>query len=382
MTLRNFSSTATSTTLVGGITASGTSVVVAATTGFPAAPFILALEPGTANQELILVTGVAGTTLTVTRGYDSTTGVSHNSGAVVEHTHAAIDFREANTHVNATSTVHGVVGDVVGTSTAQSLTNKTVALGSNTFSGTKAQFDTACTDADFASLAGTETLTNKTLTTPKIAQINDVATNLAATTHEGVASAVNHIRLVNSATGTAVSFGAGGSDTNVGLNMFSKGTGIVTINGVQAVDTTSTQNLTNKTVGGGTNISEAWASYSPSLVGWTLGNGTLTGDYMQIGKTVHVKIAYTVGSTDTQSGNPGFSFPVTPAAFDITNRQPIGIATIFDTSAGAFRHYPSAAFSTAQINVYNPDGSGLSPTVPWTWAAGDKIVISGTFEAA
>jgi hypothetical protein len=53
-------------------------------------------------------------------------------------------------------------GDVT-TTGAQVLSNKTIALGSNTVSGTLAQFNTAVTDADFASLAGTETLTNKTV---------------------------------------------------------------------------------------------------------------------------------------------------------------------------------------------------------------------------
>lgn len=46
---------------------------------------------------------------------------------------------------------------------AQTLTNKTLALGSNTISGTTAQFNTALTDNDFATLAGSETLTNKTV---------------------------------------------------------------------------------------------------------------------------------------------------------------------------------------------------------------------------
>jgi hypothetical protein len=54
-------------------------------------------------------------------------------------------------------------GVVVGTTDTQTLTNKTVALGSNTVTGTLAQFNTAVTDADFASIAGTETLTNKTI---------------------------------------------------------------------------------------------------------------------------------------------------------------------------------------------------------------------------
>ena len=50
----------------------------------------------------------------------------------------------------------------------QTLTGKTINLTDNTLTGTKAQFNTAMSDADFATLTGTETLTNKTLTTPTI----------------------------------------------------------------------------------------------------------------------------------------------------------------------------------------------------------------------
>lgn len=47
-------------------------------------------------------------------------------------------------------------------------TNKTLALGSNSVSGTISQFNTALTDADFATLAGSETLSNKVLSAPTI----------------------------------------------------------------------------------------------------------------------------------------------------------------------------------------------------------------------
>ncbi len=50
----------------------------------------------------------------------------------------------------------------------QTLTNKSISLGSNTVTSTLAQLNTAVSDADVASLAGTETLTNKTLTSPAI----------------------------------------------------------------------------------------------------------------------------------------------------------------------------------------------------------------------
>ena len=54
------------------------------------------------------------------------------------------------------------------TSGTATLTNKTIALGSNTISGTTAQFNSALSDGSFATLAGSETLTNKTLTSPVI----------------------------------------------------------------------------------------------------------------------------------------------------------------------------------------------------------------------
>jgi len=50
----------------------------------------------------------------------------------------------------------------------QTLTNKSVDLANNTFTGTFAQFNFAVSDATLVSISGTETLTNKTLTSPDI----------------------------------------------------------------------------------------------------------------------------------------------------------------------------------------------------------------------
>ncbi len=57
---------------------------------------------------------------------------------------------------------------VVWTSDNQTLTTKTIDLASNTLTWTIAQFNTACSDADFATLAGSENLTNKTVTSPTL----------------------------------------------------------------------------------------------------------------------------------------------------------------------------------------------------------------------
>ena len=52
------------------------------------------------------------------------------------------------------------------------LTNKTIDLDANTLTGTLAEFNTALQGDSFVSLTGSETLTNKTLTTPTIAEID------------------------------------------------------------------------------------------------------------------------------------------------------------------------------------------------------------------
>ena len=77
-----------------------------------------------------------------------------------------------------------VTSGAITADSTHTLTNKTLALGSNTISGTTAEFNTALTDGSFVTLAGTETLTNKTLTSPAIAtatlttpKINDTSSN-------------------------------------------------------------------------------------------------------------------------------------------------------------------------------------------------------------
>jgi hypothetical protein len=126
---RFYSSIAQQTTLTSGITPSGTTMIVASTTGFPGSlPYTLAVDYGAMNEELVEVTGVAGTTLTVTRSIDGTSGSSHNPGAVVRHVSSARDFTDSRTHEAASTNVHGLSGGaaVVGTTSTQTLTNKTV----------------------------------------------------------------------------------------------------------------------------------------------------------------------------------------------------------------------------------------------------------------
>ena len=76
-------------------------------------------------------------------------------------------------------------------------------------------------------LTGTETLTNKTLTSPKIGtNIQDTNGNELVTL-TATSSAVNEVTYANAATGNNPSITASGDDTNIGIDLKTKGSGVI-----------------------------------------------------------------------------------------------------------------------------------------------------------
>ena len=142
MTTRKYSSRSQQTTLTGALTSSGTSATVVSGSALlggvtisSGETFTVVIDPDTAIEEIVDVTAVSTNTLTITRGVDGSSGQAHSAGAVVRHMAIGRDYRESNTHVEASSGVHGATGAVVGTTDSQTLTNKTINAASNTISG-------------------------------------------------------------------------------------------------------------------------------------------------------------------------------------------------------------------------------------------------------
>jgi hypothetical protein len=168
---RYYASTAKQASLSTGIDSSVTSITLDLVTGFPSNyPYTLVIDPDTNKEELVKVTSSGGgTTLTVARGEDSTSNVAHSAGATVRHVVSGQDFNEFSAHIGSaatptTSGVHGITGDVVGTSDAQTLTFKIIS-GAVIASG-GIQFEGATDNTYETTLTVVDPTADRTITLP------------------------------------------------------------------------------------------------------------------------------------------------------------------------------------------------------------------------
>ncbi len=142
----------------------------------------------------------------------------------------------------------------------------------------------------------------------------------------------------------------------------------------------------SKISGGSSTALTAYTSTTPTFANFTLGNGTVSAYYKQIGKKVHYYGVVTLGSTSSVSGAVDISLPVNTAhAGDF---QPIGTTNIRDTSANLY--YPGFAWKAdgAQfLRVIFTNSSGTyasaassSSSTPMTWAVNDLIFWDVEYE--
>lgn len=144
MTTRKYSSRSQQTTLTGTLTSGATSATVVSASALlggitisAGETFTVVIDPDTALEEIVDVTATSTNNLTIVRGIDGSSAQEHSAGAVVRHMGIGRDYREANTHIEASTGVHGLGSGVavVGDSTAQTLTNKQINAGLNNIFG-------------------------------------------------------------------------------------------------------------------------------------------------------------------------------------------------------------------------------------------------------
>lgn len=228
----------------------------------------------------------------------------------------------------------------------------TSGANSLTLTTTGATNVTLPTTGTLATLAGSETLSNKTLTAPKIANGGFIAD---ANGNEEIiftttASAVNEITLANAATGNAPTITASGGDTNIDLSLAPKGTGALNFSLYPQKIAVPT---TDGTASGPTTIS--------FNAGYTTGLGDL----------VYLDSSATWQKTDANSSTTYSGILAIVLQASITSGNPVWVAL-----AGSFV-YMSAAFPTFTIGgtVYMSETAGaVTQTAPTTTDAAIRVV--------
>jgi len=138
--------TGTATTLLGGVTVVANS------------QFTVAIDPDTQNEEIVFITaGPSGDTFTIDRAEAGSSAVAHSTGATVKHVLTSDDLNAFAAGISPVASL-AFSGSTSGTTTLQA----TATAGTNTLTLPATSNDT------LVGKATTDTLTNKTLTSPVI----------------------------------------------------------------------------------------------------------------------------------------------------------------------------------------------------------------------
>lgn len=285
----------------------------------------------------------------------------------------------------------GITGSPLGTSDTQSITSKTldntntITLKDTLFTlqddgdttkqarfqlsgittGNTRTYTMPNASVTLASLTGTETLTNKTITSPAIT--GGTIDNTAIT----VDSISGH------STSTIVTVG--------GVQM---NNGVIGTSGAVTSTAIAASGVQPQALQTGTGTGWSWSSWTPTWSGVTVGNGTVTARYIQIGKAVFARLFFLLGTTSVVGGDTTFSLPVTATGFLTANLQPVGTTTMYDGTTTIGIGYATLG-STTTCNVRAMLASGtyvsfavIGAAVPITWGNNSSLAVSLTYEAS
>ncbi|MEE1813709.1 hypothetical protein PUR59_01465 [Streptomyces sp. SP18ES09] len=132
----------------------------------------------------------------------------------------------------------------------------------------------------------------------------------------------------------------------------------------------------------------AWVTYTPVWTAATtnpvLGNGTIVGRYKKVGRKVDFQIDLTMGSTTTYgTGAWSVTLPFTAAGSSgsrIGTAQALGASRFAGQVVISSGANGTSAFFPASSSVSNL--SSAASAVPFAWASGNELRITGTYESA
>lgn len=136
-------------------------------------------------------------------------------------------------------------------------------------------------------------------------------------------------------------------------------------------------------------LQDRWDDYAPQ---WStalttqpaLGNGSLVGEWRQVGRTVDFRIELTAGSSTTfGSGVYLFTLPI-PFEDGWLLHTPIGQGVMFDASTSRPYARTVCRFdnTTQRVCLRDGDGNPVNASTPVAAAVNDRIILTGRYQAA
>jgi hypothetical protein len=129
-----------------------------------------------------------------------------------------------------------------------------------------------------------------------------------------------------------------------------------------------------------------WTSFTPSWTNLTVGSGTNVGRKAYAGKTTLLYVSFTFGSGSAVGTDPILTLPDTAVA--LTASTTIAQVVLNDSGGSAYQGVGVVASTTAMLLRMLATGAAyltqgqITATVPFTWATGDQILITGFYERA
>jgi len=123
-------------------------------------------------------------------------------------------------------------------------------------------------------------------------------------------------------------------------------------------------------------------TWTAAAVNPAIGNGTLTGRYVQRGKTCWVELNLVAGGTTTfGTGVYSWALPLTAASADKIHLS----GEILDSGTAfwmAFSRGSGGTTGTVTVGSAGSTTASSDPTVPMTWATNDYLRLGGEYEIA
>lgn len=126
-----------------------------------------------------------------------------------------------------------------------------------------------------------------------------------------------------------------------------------------------------------------WTAFTPAWTGLTIGNGTTSGRYIQVGKSVFLTAVITLGSTSSVTGQINMTLPNSWTAK--TANAPSGLCQLKDTGVAFYAGFciPGTTAITLQrvgVTGGNTFFGSVDATNPFTWGNTDQIELAINLE--